>query len=72
PKQHGEWQAVFPGRCAGFSAAVGERKRGSRIAASQYTSEVALPSGTYYWRVRAVNNAGQFSNWSSSRSFRVP
>ena len=54
-----------------FTAVLG-RGRGGRTSASMYTPEVALPVGVYYWRVRAVNTAGQFSNWSSSRSFRVP
>jgi hypothetical protein len=54
-----------------FATALG-RGRGGRTSASMYTPEAALPPGAYYWRVRAVNTAGQFSNWSSSRSFRVP
>ncbi|MBI3240823.1 MAG: carboxypeptidase regulatory-like domain-containing protein [Chloroflexi bacterium] len=54
-----------------FATVLG-RGRGGRTSASMYTPEVALPSGTYHWRVRAVNAQGQFSNWSSSRSFRVP
>lgn len=31
-----------------------------------------VKAGTYYWRVRAVNDAGEFSLWSSSRSFTTP
>jgi hypothetical protein len=54
-----------------FATVLG-RGRGGRTSASMYTPEVALPSDVYYWRVRAVNTAGQFSNWSSARSFRVP
>jgi hypothetical protein len=31
-----------------------------------------LASGTYYWRVRAVNVYGAAGAWSASRSFKVP
>ena len=54
-----------------FAIVLG-RGRGGRTSASMYTPEAALPSGVYYWRVRAVNTQGQFSNWSSAKSFRVP
>ncbi|MEK7327755.1 MAG: hypothetical protein AAB217_21120, partial [Chloroflexota bacterium] len=56
---------------ATFASVLG-RGRGGRTPASMYMPEVALPLGTYYWRVRAVNSSGQFSNWSVARSFRVP
>ncbi len=56
---------------ATFAGMLG-RGQGGRTAASQYTPEVALAPGPYYWRVRAVNSGGQFSNWSSGRSFVVP
>lgn len=41
---------------------------------SEHTlAQDALPTaGTYYWRVRAVNEAGEYSVWSSSRSFTTP
>jgi len=48
------------------------RGQGGRTGASMHTVEAALPPDTYYWRVRAVNAQGHYSNWSSSRSFRVP
>ena len=54
-----------------FTAVLG-RGRGGRTAASQYTPEAALGTGMYYWRVRAVNVQGQFSQWSAARSFDVP
>ncbi len=54
-----------------FTSTLG-RGQGGRTAVSQYTVETALGTGAYYWQVRAVNTSGQFSNWSSSRSFRVP
>ncbi len=54
-----------------FASTLG-RGRGGRTAVSQYTVETALGMGAYYWRVRAVNTAGQFSNWSAVRSFRAP
>ncbi len=56
---------------ATFASMLG-RGQGGRTGASQYTPEAALASGPYYWRVRVINTAGQFSNWSSSRSFAVP
>ncbi len=54
-----------------FTAVLG-RGRGGRTGASQYTLEAALGTGVYYWRVRAVNAQGQFSQWSAARSFNVP
>ena len=48
------------------------RGRGGRTGVSQYMPEAALAADIYYWRVRAVNAQGQFSQWSSSRSFVVP
>ncbi|MEK7813263.1 MAG: cohesin domain-containing protein, partial [Candidatus Desantisbacteria bacterium] len=38
---------------------------------STYNPGVYLPDATYYWRVRAVNNAGLMSAWSKVRSVRV-
>lgn len=35
------------------------------------TSSEALPSGTYYWRVKATDGVGNFS-WSEIESFEVP
>jgi hypothetical protein len=29
-----------------------------------------IPNGTYWWRVRATNAAGEISNWTQPRSFR--
>jgi endoglucanase Acf2 len=54
-----------------FASVLG-RGQGGRAYISQYTPEVALAPGTYYWRVRAVNAAGQFSQWSAARCFSVP
>jgi hypothetical protein len=34
--------------------------------------EKLIPSGKYYWRVRAVDEAGNWSAWSASRNFTVP
>ncbi|MEK7787677.1 MAG: hypothetical protein AAB658_19920, partial [Chloroflexota bacterium] len=40
---------------------------------SNYTPQAALNPGTpYFWRVRAVNAAGPFSQWSATRSFTTP
>lgn len=40
---------------------------------SSYTLEdsEALPDGTYYWRVRAVDGAGNVGNWSETRLLYV-
>jgi len=45
----------------------------SDIETSSYTlpKEEALPKGTYYWWVKAVDNYGNESPWSDSSSFRV-
>ena len=45
----------------------------SNIETSSYTlpEEEALPKGTYYWWVKAVDNYGNESPWSDSSSFRV-
>ena len=38
---------------------------------SEYTLESALnPNTRYYWRVRAFNTVGQYSNWSTAYYFR--
>ena len=36
-----------------------------------YTPAEALPNGTYYWRVQAVDGAENESGWTSAYSFRV-
>jgi len=45
----------------------------SGIEESSYTltEEEELPKGTYYWRVKAVDNYGNESPWSDSRMFTV-
>ena len=38
---------------------------------SEFTPLEDLPSNTrYYWRVRAFDVMGEYSNWSSARNFR--
>jgi Tol biopolymer transport system component len=55
-----------------FTTLLG-RGRGGRTSFSQYTPEAPLASSqTFFWRVRAVNEQGQFSQWSAVRSFRTP
>ena len=34
------------------------------------TLKQTIPNGTYYWRVRASNAAGEVSQWTQPRSFR--
>jgi hypothetical protein len=43
------------------------------IVGTNYTLNAteALPYGTYYWRVRAVDGAGNDGGWSTARSFRA-
>jgi hypothetical protein len=45
----------------------------SAIAENSYTltKEEALPKGTYYWRVKIVDDYGNESAWSDSIMFRV-
>jgi hypothetical protein len=45
----------------------------SGIEGSSYTltEEEALPKGTYYWRVKVVDDYGNESPWSDSRKFTV-
>ena len=55
-----------------FATLLG-RGRGGRTSLSQYTPEAPLASNTtFFWRVRAVNGEGQFSQWSAARSFKTP
>jgi len=43
------------------------------LSASEYTMAAGetLPAGTYYWKVRAVDGAGNASAWTSTWSFTV-
>jgi hypothetical protein len=34
------------------------------------TLKQTIPNGTYWWRIRATNAAGEVSNWTQPRSFR--
>ena len=55
-----------------FTTLLG-RGRGGRTNLSQYMPEAPLASNTtFFWRVRAVNEQGQFSQWSAARSFKTP
>jgi Zn-dependent metalloprotease len=55
-----------------FATLLGRGYSG-RAYQSNYTPIAALSPGTpYFWRVRAVNAAGQFSQWSAVRSFTTP
>jgi predicted phage tail protein len=56
----------------GFAGAVSFDTPMSLIGSSEYTfTEVLAPNTTYYWRVRAFNNVGQYSVWSAVRNFRT-
>ncbi len=41
------------------------------LVTSTFTCAELEPNTTYYWKVRAVSLNGQFSNWTSARSFRT-
>jgi hypothetical protein len=43
----------------------------SGLTQSQYTLTSSIPNGRYYWRVRAKDNAGNTSVWSSTRTVTV-
>jgi len=43
----------------------------SDISSTSYTFSFSLANNTYYWRVKAVDNAGNEGNWSSARSFTI-
>jgi hypothetical protein len=38
---------------------------------TSYTATDALPNGTYYWIVQAVDGAGNAGDWTAARSFRA-
>lgn len=44
----------------------------SGIAATSFTIPVELPAGTYYWRLRAVDDRAVVSNWSKVYNFKTP
>jgi hypothetical protein len=43
----------------------------SSLTVSEYTPAALTPARTYYWRVKAFNEVGGSSAWSSVRSFRT-
>jgi len=53
-----------------FSTPVRE-KTGLTLSTYKLTSSEALPNGTYYWHVMAVDGTGNPGKWSSRRSFVV-
>jgi uncharacterized membrane protein len=55
---------------AGFALIV-LLKDGLKVSTYDLTPGEALVAGTYYWRVRAVDNAGNASSWSENWSFTV-
>jgi hypothetical protein len=52
-------------------AIVLRSKSGIGASSYQLTTEEALSKGTYYWRVKAVDAAGNESQWSSPSPFTV-
>jgi len=55
---------------AGFVSIV-LQKTGLTASAYELTSAEALAAGTYYWRARAVDGAGNVGSWSENWSFTV-
>jgi hypothetical protein len=55
----------------GFNSSI-PRLRNTRVDTenTRATVTVAVPNGTYWWRVRAVTESGQVSGWSAPRSVR--
>jgi len=53
---------------AGFTLIV-LLKNGLKVSTYDLTPSEVLAAGTYYWRVRAVDNAGNASSWSENWSF---
>ena len=49
---------------AGFTSIVAES---DQDADPEWTVPVTLPYGEFYWRARAIDAAGNISDWSSSR-----
>ena len=43
----------------------------TNLAETSYTVTEALPYGTYYWIVQAVDGAENESDWTANHSFRV-
>jgi len=43
----------------------------TKILENQHTCENELAGGTYYWRVRAVDNAGNYGNWADNFKLTV-
>ena len=75
-----EWSAVSDDSGVRYSlqVATSEDFAASSIIASvtdltetSYTLNEALPNGTYYWIVEAVDGAENESGWTAARSFRV-
>jgi len=52
------------------SPVLGEGKDNFFTKNTRATLLKTVPNGTYYWRVRATNAAGELSNWTEPRSFK--
>jgi len=55
---------------AGFASII-LQKTGLMVSNYELTLAEALAAGTYYWRVRAVDGAGNVGSWSENWSFTV-
>jgi len=73
-----QWQGITGGseitytlqisETAGFTS-IFRSSSGIEELSTQLPKEYALPKGTYYWRVKAVDDYGNESPWSDSSSF---
>jgi hypothetical protein len=52
------------------SPVLGEGKDNFFTKNTRATLLKTIPNGTYYWRVRATNAAGELSNWTEPRAFK--
>ncbi len=43
----------------------------NNLSNAAYTSELTLSDGSYYWRVQALSQAGEWLNWSNTFAFTV-
>jgi len=73
-----QWQGITSGSEISYTLEISETDRFTSIFRSKsdivelsyaLTREEALPKGTYYWRVKAVDDYGNESSWSDSSSF---